>query len=544
MPNKFLTVRNGVSGNLDDGTQDIYVKSVTVANLEPTKPVKTNPTGTLNTSLLIVSDVDGLEQRLANTLTNPYNDVLTVEGLVTSTKITNGKLVSLYTDDYEMVSKQYVDLKISQDIGVTDSPTFKNISTTDSVISSLIPSHTNLYNLGSYQTIWKNVFCDYFTSNGVETKYVTFKSDMTSDRFRFDFSAGVMKCMLSGETIFDVDINGIIFNPDKKITSTKSIDDFNDENEMISKSYVDSKISSDIECTSISVKNNANYYGLRLQSTTNLSIVENTLALGDQSNTGVQVNLISFFIKNNDKFTIGATDVDNSFFITKNSDTRLLKYDNGDGLLELNGGKVAIRQFETAFQDRIVGTDLGSNSNPFDNIYVNNIISSSFDSSKTQNIILTEPGKTVFYNQIDVYHSQNTSLSTDDDVISIGCTDSLGKIISGSGISNFGISSNNSNLILSAYKNNDFNTGCLISLEPSESNNISVIRCGFGSNVSLTIKPDIIETTDIKTSQYSSINAVLSKVIYVGATNIFEIQPTGSPDVNGVSIITNFFLNQ
>lgn len=94
MSDKFLGVGSS-SLNLGNGTSQIYAASLGAANLDASKPVRTNSVRQLVSTYLPISDIIGLQTRLNNTLTNPFNGDLNVQNLTTG--ITPGVQVDLNT---------------------------------------------------------------------------------------------------------------------------------------------------------------------------------------------------------------------------------------------------------------------------------------------------------------------------------------------------------------------------------------------------------------------------------------------------------------
>jgi len=80
---KFLNTGGSGGVNISNGTVDIYAATLSAANLDPSRPVKTNSVRELVSSSLDISDVTNLQQILDNTLTNPYHGTLEVDQVAT-----------------------------------------------------------------------------------------------------------------------------------------------------------------------------------------------------------------------------------------------------------------------------------------------------------------------------------------------------------------------------------------------------------------------------------------------------------------------------
>jgi hypothetical protein len=68
MSNKFL---GGTSSDLTNGTANLYIASLTVDGLDPSAPLKTNTTKTLQSSNLDIADVNNLQTELNARISNP-----------------------------------------------------------------------------------------------------------------------------------------------------------------------------------------------------------------------------------------------------------------------------------------------------------------------------------------------------------------------------------------------------------------------------------------------------------------------------------------
>lgn len=84
--NKFLD--SSGSGSLSDGTANIFVASMTAANLDSSEPVKTSASGELVSSKLDISDVTNLQSTLNSVITNPVATLEVSSALDPTTDIT------------------------------------------------------------------------------------------------------------------------------------------------------------------------------------------------------------------------------------------------------------------------------------------------------------------------------------------------------------------------------------------------------------------------------------------------------------------------
>ena len=65
MSDKFLNVGGSLGGtNLTNGSANLYISSIGVAGLDPSKPIKTNSTRQLVSTNLDVADVNNLQTQL------------------------------------------------------------------------------------------------------------------------------------------------------------------------------------------------------------------------------------------------------------------------------------------------------------------------------------------------------------------------------------------------------------------------------------------------------------------------------------------------
>lgn len=84
MSDKFLNTGGSGTANLSNGTVNAFLAGLTVANLRPSMPVKTNSVNTLISSKLDIKDINNLESRLDNGISNPFNGTLKVNDLETN----------------------------------------------------------------------------------------------------------------------------------------------------------------------------------------------------------------------------------------------------------------------------------------------------------------------------------------------------------------------------------------------------------------------------------------------------------------------------
>ena len=100
MTDKFLSSgRGAIAANLTDGSQDIYINSCAIKNLTPSKTLKTNSISQLISSNLDITDISGLQARLDNTISNPYN------GTIRTTDIHTDNFDSLNSEINTIVSQ-------------------------------------------------------------------------------------------------------------------------------------------------------------------------------------------------------------------------------------------------------------------------------------------------------------------------------------------------------------------------------------------------------------------------------------------------------
>ncbi len=83
MADKFLNTGGSGQANISNGTANIYAANLAAANLDPSRPIKTNAVRELVSQNLDIADVNNLQATLDNVLTNPFNGTLQVSDLET-----------------------------------------------------------------------------------------------------------------------------------------------------------------------------------------------------------------------------------------------------------------------------------------------------------------------------------------------------------------------------------------------------------------------------------------------------------------------------
>lgn len=93
MSDKFLNTGGSGNANLSNGTVNAYLAGLTIANMRPSMPLKTNSVNTLVSTKLDITDINNLESRLDSGLSNPFNGTLQVNDLETNDTFSlNGEL--------------------------------------------------------------------------------------------------------------------------------------------------------------------------------------------------------------------------------------------------------------------------------------------------------------------------------------------------------------------------------------------------------------------------------------------------------------------
>ena len=82
MSNKFLT--NSGSGNINDGTENIYGSNIGASNLNPGSTVKVDGLKRLVSSDLLISDITGLSSLISSKISNPCFEPITATSFVKS----------------------------------------------------------------------------------------------------------------------------------------------------------------------------------------------------------------------------------------------------------------------------------------------------------------------------------------------------------------------------------------------------------------------------------------------------------------------------
>jgi hypothetical protein len=70
MTDKFLGSAEG--GNISNGTISIYGSKIGAKNLDPSRAIKTDSQGRLQTTDLDIADVNNLQSVLDNVISNPF----------------------------------------------------------------------------------------------------------------------------------------------------------------------------------------------------------------------------------------------------------------------------------------------------------------------------------------------------------------------------------------------------------------------------------------------------------------------------------------
>lgn len=98
MTNRFLGTSNA-SASLSDGTADIFINSLTVNNLNPSRALKTNAVSQLISTDINIGDVSGLQAQLDAVITTPYNGTIAATNFDTSALGASGKLTTSRVGD-------------------------------------------------------------------------------------------------------------------------------------------------------------------------------------------------------------------------------------------------------------------------------------------------------------------------------------------------------------------------------------------------------------------------------------------------------------
>ena len=112
MADKFLNTGGSGGVNISNGTTDVFAATISAANLDPSRPIKTNAVRELVSSNLDIADVNNLQQELDNVITQPYNGTL--------------KATDFETDNYFSVNDELQ--KIDNLTASTEAPDTTNIT--------------------------------------------------------------------------------------------------------------------------------------------------------------------------------------------------------------------------------------------------------------------------------------------------------------------------------------------------------------------------------------------------------------------------------
>lgn len=83
MADKFLNTGGSGQANISNGTANVYAANLAAANLDPSRPIKTNAVRELVSQNLDIADINNLQSALDNVLTNPFVGTLQVSDLET-----------------------------------------------------------------------------------------------------------------------------------------------------------------------------------------------------------------------------------------------------------------------------------------------------------------------------------------------------------------------------------------------------------------------------------------------------------------------------
>ena len=112
MSDRFLNTSGSGNTDLTNGTVNAFLSSLTVSDLSPSLPLKTNSVNTLISTRLDIRDINTLESRLDSIVGNPFNGVL--------------KATDFETDDYFSLNTE---IQKTDNLGVsTQGPNITNIS--------------------------------------------------------------------------------------------------------------------------------------------------------------------------------------------------------------------------------------------------------------------------------------------------------------------------------------------------------------------------------------------------------------------------------
>ena len=132
MTDKFLNA-GGIAGNISNGTVSIYGSKIGAKNLDPSRAVKTDSQGRLQTTDLDIDDINNLQSILDNTLSNPFTP-LPGQQFVVNGEI---KCSDLETDDFFSLNDEISRIEyIDKSFGLTTIAS--NILTDDVACSSIL----------------------------------------------------------------------------------------------------------------------------------------------------------------------------------------------------------------------------------------------------------------------------------------------------------------------------------------------------------------------------------------------------------------------
>jgi len=112
MADKFLNTGGSGGVNISNGTTDIFAATLSAANLDPSRPIKTNAVRELVSSNLDIADINNLQSELDNVISNPFPGTL--------------KVGDLETDNYFSVNDELQ--KIDNLTASTEAPDTTNIT--------------------------------------------------------------------------------------------------------------------------------------------------------------------------------------------------------------------------------------------------------------------------------------------------------------------------------------------------------------------------------------------------------------------------------
>lgn len=216
MADKFLNTGGSGQANISNGTANIYAAKLAAANLDPSRPIKTNAVRELVSQNLDIADVNNLQATLDNVLTNPFVGTLQVS--------------DLETDDTFSLNDELQ--KISNITSATQGT--PNITTFDGEIDvKVIKSATH-----NVELEFDNTDCN-LTADG----------DITLLTAAGDINLNGNSISLQGPSLtfngYDVITEQGNKNLDATLTTTQTV--FTNNQELITKKYVDDNTSGDAD---------------------------------------------------------------------------------------------------------------------------------------------------------------------------------------------------------------------------------------------------------------------------------------------------------